>query len=178
MKRFIVLALTALFALSVSSYEASAQNWGPSGYGNSFGRLGNSDGALQKGWRGIVEMGHGFSLATNLGYSNVYSVSGGYQFNPHVYLGMATGIGGYDYYDVPSFKLVADARFYFLEGKVTPYFGTQFGFGLYDEPCVYVSGALGVRFALKNKLGLTLSFSPAYVAWEDCEMLFNIGLEF
>ena len=178
MKKLIVSVLTALFALSVASHEASAQNWGPSGYGNSFGGYNESAGALQKGWRGIVEMGHGFSVETDLGYSNVYSISGGYQFNPHVYLGMATGIGGYYSYDVLSFKLVADARFYFLKGKVTPYFGTQFGLGLYDGACVYVSGALGVRFALKNKFGLTLSFSPAYVAWEDCEMLFNIGFEF
>lgn len=178
MKKLIVSVLTALFALSVASNEASAQHWGPSGYGNSFGGFNESAGALQKGWRGIVEMGHGFSLETDLGYSNVYSISGGYQFNPHVYLGMATGIGGYDYFDVPSFKLVADARFYFLKGKVTPYFGTQFGLGVYDGACVYVSGALGVRFALKNKFGLTLSFSPAYVAWEDCEMLFNVGFEF
>ena len=177
MKKLIVSVLTALFALSVATHEASAQNWSPSGYGNSFGGFNESTGALQKGWRGIVEMGHGFSL-DYLGYSNVYSISGGYQFNPHVYLGMATGIGGYDDYYVPSFKLVADARFYFLKGKVTPYFGTQFGLGAYEGACVYVSGALGVRFALKNKFGLTLSFSPAYVAWEDCEMLFNIGFDF
>ena len=178
MKKLIVLVLAAIFALSVASHEASAQGWGPSGYGNSFGGYNESAGALQKGWKGIVEMGHGFSVPTHIGYSNVYSFSGGYQFNPHVYLGMATGIGGFDYYDVPSFKLVADARFYFLKGKVTPYLGPQFGLGIYDGPCVYASLALGVRFALKNKLGLILSFSPAHVAWEDCEMLFNIGLEF
>lgn len=190
MKKLIVSVLTAIFALSVASYEASAQNWGPSGYGNSFG-VNSSVNGLNKGYRGMVEFGNGFGWG-DLNYVFKLSTTHGYQFNPYFYLGGFVSFGTiecslyydyygyYDYYLGFNFRWGVDARTYLSKGRFAPFLGLQFGMDLYDdEPFVYFSGQVGFRVALKNKLALNFAVQ---IGPEDCfddgEAIFKLGFEF
>ena len=188
MKRLMMLVLTVLFALSVASYEASAQGWGPSGYGNSFGGYNESAGGLNKGYRGMVEIGNGFGWA-DMQYLFKFSTTHGYQFNPYFYLGGFVSFGTIEYSDdwrhedydiVFNFRWGADARAYLSKGRFAPFLGLQFGMDLYgDIPFVYLSGQVGFRVALKNKqaLNLAVQIGPQNY-FEEGEIIFKLGFEF
>ena len=180
-----MLVLTVLFALSVASYEASAQGWGPSGYGNSFGGYNESAGGLNKGYRGMVEFGNGFGWG-DLNYVFKLSTTHGYQFNPYFYLGGFVSFGSIEYsYDYRShlyfnFRWGADARAYLSKGRFAPFLGLQFGMDLYgDIPFVYLSGQVGFRVALKNKLALNFAVQIGPEDYFDYgEAIFKLGFEF
>lgn len=185
MKKLIVLVLAAIFALSVASHEASAQGWGPSGYGNSFGGYNESAGGLNKGYRGMVEIGNGFGWA-DMQYLFKFSTTHGYQFNPYFYLGgfVSFGtIGCYDYYYYYlgfNFRWGVDARTYLSKGRFAPFLGLQFGMDTYDgDPFVYFSGQVGFRVALKNKLALNFAVQIGPEDYFDYgEAIFKLGFEF
>ena len=195
MKRLMMLVLTVLFALSVASYEASAQGWGPSGYGNSFGGYNESAGGLNKGYRGMVEIGNGFGWA-DMQYLFKFSTTHGYQFNPYFYLGgfVSFGTGEYDeiryyyngydaYYHEGivgfNFRWGIDARTYLPLGRFSPFFGLQIGMDIYDdEPFAYLSTQVGFRVALKNKLALNFAVQYAPVACLEGDLIFKLGFEF
>ena len=187
MKRLMMLVLTVLLALSVASYEASAQNWGPSGYGNSFG-VNSSVNGLNRGYRGMVEFGNGFG-GRDYNYVFKLSTTHGYQFNPYFYLGGFVSFGTIEYLDdwwredydiVFNFRWGADARAYLSKGRYAPFLGLQFGMDLYgDIPFVYLSGQVGFRVALKNKqaLNLAVQIGPQNY-FEEGEIIFKLGFEF
>ena len=196
MKKLIVLVLAAIFALSVASHEASAQGWGPSGYGNSFGGYNESAGGLNKGYRGMVEIGNGFGWG-DMRYLFKFSTTHGYQFNPYFYLGGFVSFGTiecYDYYYYGdyydyfaddfylgfNFRWGVDARTYLSKGRFAPFLGLQFGMDLYDdEPFVYFSGQVGFRVALKNKLALNFAVQIGPEDYFDYgEAIFKLGFEF
>ena len=183
MKRLMMLVLTVLFALSVASYEASAQGWGPSGYGNSFGVNSSVDG-LNRGYRGMVEFGNGFGCG-GLNYVFKLSTTHGYQFNPYFYLGGFVSFGTIEYrdywwFDVFNFRWGADARAYLSKGRFAPFLGLQFGMDLYGYlPFVYLSGQVGFRVALKNKLALNFAVQIGPEDYFDHgEAIFKLGFEF
>ena len=185
MKKLIVLVLAAIFTLSVASHEASAQGWGPSSYGNSFGGFNESAGGLNKGYRGMVEIGNGFGWG-DLNYVFKLSTTHGYQFNPYFYLGGFVSFGSIEYsYDYRyhlhfNFRWGADARAYLSKGRFAPFLGLQFGMDLYgDIPFVYLSGQVGFRVALKNKLALNFAvqIGPEHY-FEYGEAIFKLGFEF
>ena len=184
MKKLIVLVLAAIFALSVASPEASAQGWGPSGFGNSFG-VNSSVNGLNRGYRGMVEFGNGFGWG-DLNYVFKLSTTHGYQFNPYFYLGGFVSFGdieysyGYRYHRHFNFRWGADARAYLSKGRFAPFLGLQFGMDLYgDIPFVYLSGQVGFRVALKNKqaLNLAVQIGPQNYFAEG-ETIFKLGFEF
>ena len=191
MKKLIVLVLAAIFTLSVASHEASAQGWGPSSYGNSFGGFNESAGGLNKGYRGMVEIGNGFGWA-DMHYLFKFSTTHGYQFNPYFYLGGFVSFGTiewslyydyYGYYDYLlgfNFRWGVDARTYLSKGRFAPFLGLQFGMDLYDdEPFVYFSGQVGFRVALKNKLALNFAVQIGPEDYFDYgEAIFKLGFEF
>ena len=185
MKRLMMLVLTVLLALSAASHEASAQGWGPSSYGNSFGGYNESAGGLNKGYRGMVEFGNGFGWG-DLNYVFKLSTTHGYQFNPYFYLGGFVSFGSIEYsYDYRyhlhfNFRWGADARAYLSKGRFAPFLGLQFGMDLYgDIPFVYLSGQVGFRVALKNKLALNFAvqIGPEHY-FEYGEAIFKLGFEF
>ena len=191
MKKLIVLVLAAIFTLSVASHEASAQGWGPSGYGNSFGGYNESAGGLNKGYRGMVEIGNGFGWA-DMHYLFKFSTTHGYQFNPYFYLGGFVSFGTiewslyydyYGYYDYLlgfNFRWGVDARTYLSKGRFAPFLGLQFGMDLYGgNGFVYFSGQAGFRVALKNKLALNFAVQIGPEDYFDYgEAIFKLGFEF
>ena len=133
----------------------------------------------------MVELGQGFGWA-DMNYVVKVTTTHGYMFNPYLYLGGFVSLGtieylegGYYYSDF-NFRLGADFRTYMSKGKVAPFVGVQLGLDLYyEEPFVYFSGQAGIRFALKNKLGLNFALqigSSDYFA--AGEVIFKLGFEF
>ena len=179
--------------------SASAQMWGHSAHGNSFGYGGNSsDGYLSKGYRGMVEMGHGVGMIDDI-YLFKLSTTHGYQFNPYLYLGGFVSFGTIEVYEENSyyswynpnfnFRLGADFRAYLPKGRIAPFAGVQLGFDYgvchqyyeYDEDYafVYLSGQIGVRVALKNRMGVNAALQVGSEDYFDgFELLFKLGYEF
>ena len=177
--------------------SASAQQWGPSAYGNKFGHGLSSDGTLSKGYRGMVETAHGFDWI-DFWYAFEFSTTHGYQFNPYLYLGGVISFGrgasvqyghsgfpdfyNYYYYYQPyfNFSIGSDFRVYMSKGKLAPFAGCQFGFDLCgDDAFILFKGQLGLRYALKNNFGLNfgLQVGPSCY-FEYGEILFKLGVEF
>lgn len=183
MKRFIGIIL---FVLVTST--ASAQLFGFSAYGNSYGYSGgSSDGGLSSGYRGMVEVGDGFDFCC-MGNVFKFSTTHGYQFNPYLYLGgfvslgTAQSYGGYYSCCETSFNLRfgADFRTYMSKRRFAPFVGVKFGLDLSDDgPFVHLSAQAGFRVAIKNRHGVNFAvqFGPAQY-FESAEMLFKLGYEF
>ena len=196
--------IAGIMLLLFVTMSASAQMWGHSAHGNSFGYGGNSsDSYLSTGYRGMVEMGHGAGTCDGE-YLFKLSTTYGYQFNPYLYLGGFVSLGtievyeaydydhGYYFYDSEpnfNFRLGADFRTYLPKGRVVPFVGMQLGFDYgvchqyyeYDEDYafVYLSGQIGVRVALKNRMGVNAAFQVGSEDYfEGCELLFKLGYEF
>lgn len=187
MKKLLLLCLVSLFAI-----QASAQYYGHSGYGNRVNR-GSSSEYMPAGYRGMVELGNGFGWG-DYEYVVKFTTTHGYQFNPYFYLGAFVGVGSvevfedryFDYLEYEpffNFRVGADARVYMSKGRVAPFAGLQLGLDTYGGPrpdcCAYVSGQLGLRFALKNKLALNCAAQVGSGWWfEVGEVIFKVGFEF
>lgn len=165
MKKLIVLVLAAIFALSVASHEASAQGWGPSGYGNSFGGFNSDTGGLSKGYHGMVEWGNGVDEGFEE-WGTCLVTTHGYQFNPYLFLGVNLGFYLHSGNGLPMlFGL--DFRVYMSQNsKFTPYIGLRGGYAYGDVMA-------GLRFSLNRSLGLNISASFGMAG-----LLFNVGFEF
>ena len=195
MKRIIGIILLLFFTMS-----ATAQMLGHSAHGNSFGFARNSsDSYLSKGYRGMVEMGHGVGTIES-NYLFKLSTTHGYQFNPYIYLGGFVSFGTievyekYRYYDSYwgytykeryepnfNFRLGADFRAYLPKKRVAPFAGVQLGFdyGYDDYASVYLGAQLGIRVALKNNMGLNLAVQVGNEDYiEGSELIFKLGYEF
>ena len=172
--------------------SASAQQWGPSAYGNRYGYGSSSDGTLTKGYRGMVEMAHGFGWGD---YYYVFEVSTthGYQFNPYLYLGGVVSFGRGEFYDYVhrphnedfvsggfNFNIGSDFRVYMSDGRLAPFAGLQFGFDLCgDNAFILLKGQLGLRYALKNDWGLNFGVQVGPSCYFRAgEVLFKLGIEF
>ena len=166
MKRLMMLVLTVLFALSVASYEASAQGWGPSGYGNSFGGFNSDTGGLSKGYHGMVEWGNGVDTSFEE-WGTCLVTTHGYQFNPYLFLGVNLGFHANSYNGVLPMLLGLDFRVYMSKNsQFTPYVGIRGGY-------LYTDIMAGLRFSLNRSLGLNISASVGMAG-----LLLNVGFEF
>ena len=166
MKKLIVLVLAAIFTLSVASHEASAQGWGPSGYGNSFGGYNSDTGGLSKGYHGMVEWGNGVQFGDGY-WGTCLVTTHGYQFNPYLFLGANLGLYRYERGGVAPMFLGLDFRVYVSPRNILcPYFGLRGGF-------LYSDFMAGVRYALNKSLGLNFSISAGMSG-----ALLNVGFEF
>lgn len=157
MRRIILTLLVAFIALS-----AEAQHWGPTGYGNNYGRGSySSDGALSKGYRGMVEGAVSFDY--DYGTSGKVFTTHGYQFNPYIYLGGTLGYGGNPYFEherhAANFILAADARFYMLKKRFTPYVGARLGMEVMWGVRFYLAASIGARYAL-GRYGISFAVQP------------------
>ncbi len=153
-----------------------------------------SVGPLAKGYRGMIETAHGFDCCKRLYYAFKFSTTHGYQFNPYLYLGGVISFGrgtseqyrysnGYSYYYYQpafNFSIGSDFRVYMSKGKLAPFAGCQFGFDLCgDNAFILFKGQLGLRYALKNNLGLNFGVQVGPSCYFGSgEILFKLGVEF
>ena len=167
--------------------SAFAQQWGPSAYGNRYSHGSSSDRTLTKGYRGMVEMAHGFGW-DQFYYAFEYSTTYGYQFNPYLYLGGVVSFGrgeskAYSYDTTTpgfNFGIGSDFRVYMSQNKLAPFAGLQFGFDLCgDNLYMLLKGQLGLRYALNDNHAINIAavLGPTCES-ESGEVLFKLGVEF
>jgi hypothetical protein len=170
MKKVLLLCLVSLFAI-----QASAQYYGHSGYGHGFNRTSSGE-YLSAGYRGMVEFANGACFGGD--FSTLFSTTHGYQFNQHIYLGAFWGLGLGCCGDAFITDLGVDFRAYFLKTRITPYLGARVGYTYCDEceSLPYIGSDLGVRFGLKNKLGLI--FAINIDSNIDCDTYARVKLGF
>ena len=131
--------------------------------------------SINRGYKGFVDIGSGFSV--NDGQNSVFSfhTSHGYQFNPYFYLGGGLGLDFYAYPDIIELWLpiFLDFRVDFLDKRFTPYFDLKLG--SYLNPSFGVSYMVGKKVALNFGVGYTMSVlynAPRH------SLLFRAGISF
>ena len=172
MKKLFLLCLVSLCAL-----QASAQYYGHSGYGNRFNRSSSGE-YLSTGYRGMVEIANGACFDAD--FSTLFSTTHGYQFNQHIFLGAFWGLGLGCCGDEFITNLGVNFRAYFLKTRITPYLGAKLGYE-YCGSCgslPHIGSDIGVRFGLKNKLGLVFAINIDSNIECDTYARVKLGFEF
>lgn len=187
MKKFFCSSAIAVFIMSIAFCVNASAQWGPASSGNSYGVMkGNSgqSGWIRTGYRGMVEMGHGLALY-NGGYAFEFTTTHGYQFTPHWYLGGIASFGCHNTYDYSiysympfTFRIAADARYYVLKSRVTPFLGAQLGLDTCEGAMAYMGFAIGGRCALSERFALNISMLLSSGYWMEGELMFKVGFEF
>lgn len=119
-----------------------------------------ADGWLKKGYKGFVDLGFGGD--TNESKFSFYATTThGYQFSEWFYAGVGAGYlmttEKYNYYNKGSMLTYLDFRFTIpTSGRIYPYLDLKGGGAFFDINSGYFSGSLGARYALTEKLGLSL----------------------
>lgn len=170
MKKFIIIIL-AIVGFALPSYPQFASD--------RFSDMRESNGWLDKGYRGFVELGGGGAEG---GGSFFINTTHGYQFSEWFFAGAGIGYlyteteyyhnNHYDSYTCDLFEYYADfrltipthSRFYpFADFKLGGVAGGVAGDGI----DIYINAELGARFALNHTLGLSLGVYCNYVGY-DC----------
>ncbi len=127
-----------------------------------------------KGYKGYVDAGYSIGVGDyDLGRVEI-NTSHGYQFSPFVFLGAGTGLHFMSSYktgdmeipldvrdsqvDVPVF---ANVRAHFCKGKVAPFVDLKGGTYVTNGGRLYANVSAGVRWALNDKQGISLSVGYA-----------------
>lgn len=133
-----------------------------------------------KGYRGSVDIGYIFGLNSRDFYAYEgkrleISTTQGYQVNNHFFTGVGAGIhyntGGGSFM-LPMF---INLKGYLLPSEVTPYVDFRGGYTmilsqLVDEDIaggIYISPAIGVRYLVSDKIGITASVGFVYQQIRD-----------
>lgn len=129
---------------------------------------------LQKGYRGMFDVGYCHYLSQIDPSTIELTTSHGYQFNPYIFLGAGIGfdftgesewgeVSGRPYnkraakVDIPLFF---NARANITKTRISPFADARVGAYINNDGNIYANLALGCRYALNEKMGL--SFSVGY----------------
>lgn len=175
MKKNIITVLLASAAM-FSAASASAQEFRPSGY------------------MGFVDFGDGFDVEDFETYNVTVTTVHGYQFNPHLFLGLGAEMqyitnGSDDYTCLPVFL---DFRYNILKSRVTPFIELRGGYDFVETKEQYEAAQIGVDVALTERFGLyagvnfhtQFGYDFDFRRWEeeDLERIsyvgFTLGLHF
>lgn len=127
--------------------------------------------SIQKGYRGMVDAGYCHYLSQINPSTIEVTTSHGFQFNPYIYLGAGIGfdftgeakweeVDGRPYnkraakVDIPLFF---NARANFTKTQISPFVDARIGAYINNEGNIYANFAIGGRYALNEKIGLSLS---------------------
>ena len=106
------------------------------------------------GWRGVVELGYimgDFSAPE-------FSFSIGYQFNPYFFLGAGIGVDYHFDWETVFMPIFANARAYFIDGKISPFMDVKIGYSPVDDSGLfYFTPSVGVSFGTSKKCAVNLS---------------------
>ena len=189
MKRFILTMLISLMALS-----ASAQQWGHSGYGNSFGNKMSYGDTQLSGYRGMVE---GVMTLINNSTGFVFSTTHGYQFPKCLFVGVVGQYGRsyrlhYTRFDCDVYRLGLDVRTSFNSRSFSPVasmqvaheWGDHSSQGGFDRcfSSFYCSATAGIRYLVYKGIGVIAACGVEYrPTWwkDDCpQFIMKVGVEF
>ena len=112
-------------------------------------------------YRGFVDLGYTVGLG-DYGLDRMELVtSHGRQFNPHLYLGLGTGIHYYADFKTTFLPLFIDFRSTLAKSTSSPFLGLKLGYSLNTKDDFnanfYVAPSFGVRFMITEKAAMNLS---------------------
>ncbi len=109
-----------------------------------------------KGYRGWIETGGAVGLGDYGDGVFAFSTSHGYQFNPYFFLGAGIGVDYHFDWETVFMPIYANARCYFLNNKISPFFDAKIGYSPIDGSGLYFSPSLGVSVGVSKKCALNL----------------------
>lgn len=111
----------------------------------------------QSGYHANVEVG-GIVGVSDYG-DNGFSVltSHGFMLNSSLFLGIGVGYEYYMGWDVYSVPVYANAKYYFLNGRWSPFIDAKIGYSCSGALGLYANPSIGVRYAFNDKYGVTVS---------------------
>ena len=122
-----------------------------------------------------------------------FSTSHGYQFNPYFFLGAGIGVDCHFGWETVFMPIFANARAYFIDGKISPFLDAKIGYSPLDGTGFYFSPSVGVSFGTSRKCAVNLSigynlqrtevyyygYYYSFYAYESMHGLsFKLGIEF
>lgn len=112
-----------------------------------------------KGYKGFVDAGYTFDL-DDYYYDNMnrfeVSTTHGYQFNNYFFVGGGVALDYYTDADLYAVPVFANFRANFINKNITPFGDFKLGYAAGDVEGVYLSMAIGVRFAVAKKSAINL----------------------
>ena len=105
--------------------------------------------------------------------------SHGYQFNQHIFLGAGMGV---QYYRFEHFKsgiavpVFGNFRANFTKTRVSPYFDAKIGYSIVDVLGVFISPSFGVRFGMKNNVGINLQVGYSLQGYRYEEYVHSVNI--
>lgn len=156
MKKVIIMII-AIIGFATPSYSQFASD--------RYRDVRESDGWLQKGYRGFVELGGGGDV--NEGYGSFFiNTTHGYQFSEWFFAGIGLGYlyadhfhyepNLFEYYGDIHLTIPTTSRFY-------PFADFKIGGASNEGTDLFIHGGIGVRVALNETLGLSLGLNCYYV---------------
>lgn len=130
---------------------------------NSFKKVLNSDKSYGLiGYRGFVEFGY----TTGDDGCIQLTTTHGYQLNPYLFVGGATGVNYFKESESVLIPIWADIRGYLSDGPLTPFIGLRVGYSIdvmdhEGGSGSYWSPSIGVRYMIGERTGLNLSVGYA-----------------
>ena len=126
---------------------------------------------IKKGYHGFVDAGYCAYISQIAPSAIEITTSHGYQFNPYIFLGAGLGfdysnycewgdVSGKPYnkreakVDIPVFF---NAHANFTKTKFSPFIDAKAGAYVNNEGGVYLNGAIGCRYAIRDNMGISLS---------------------
>ncbi len=130
---------------------------------------------MKKGYKGFADMAFGAGLG-EFG-DNVFSISTthGYQFNPYVFIGAGVALNAYLDYETIYMPIYADARFNFINKRISPFVSTKLGYSVADGTGLCHATDFGASFLFKKKFGLNVSMGYAI---QQAEMFYYTGYSY
>ena len=111
-----------------------------------------------KGYRGWVETGGAVGLGTFGDGVFTFSTSHGYQFSPYFFLGAGIGVDYHFGWETVFMPIFANARAYFIDGKISPFMDVKIGYSPVDDSGLfYFTPSVGVSFGTSKKCAVNLS---------------------
>lgn len=130
----------------------------------------NAHSYLTKNYKGYVDAGYSIGIGDyNFGRVEI-NTSHGYQFSPYFFLGAGVGVHFMPSYETSGMDIPLDVRdskvdipvfvnirSHFSKGKLTPFADLKGGTYITNDGELYVIASVGIRDALNDKQGLSLS---------------------
>lgn len=130
----------------------------------------NAQSYQTKGYKGYVDAGYSIGIGDyNIGRVEI-NTSHGYQFSPYFFLGAGAGLHFMSAYktsemDIPldvrdskvDIPIFANIRSHFSKGKIAPFIDLKGGTYVTNGDGLYINASVGIRYALNDKQGLSLS---------------------
>ena len=110
-----------------------------------------------RGYRGWVETGGAMGLGEYGSGIFSFSTSHGYQFNPYFFLGAGIGVDYHFDWETVFMPIFANARGYFINGKISPFVDAKIGYAPIDGYGVYFSPSIGVSIGVSKKCAVNIS---------------------